>query len=100
LVVQGLFWGMKGAILAIVVEALLRISRRALKNRMMWGLAGLSFTHFAGVVEVISSISMRAPFPSSAAVVYARPTSIIPARNRDRRMCCASSDVATLSQDS
>jgi len=43
LVVQGLFWGMKGAILAIVVEALLRVSRRALKNRMMWGLAGLSF---------------------------------------------------------
>lgn len=43
LVVQGIFLGMKGAILAIVIEALLRISRRALKNPVMWWLAGLSF---------------------------------------------------------
>lgn len=43
LIVQGIFLGMKGAILAIVIEALLRISRRALKNGVMWILAALSF---------------------------------------------------------
>lgn len=43
LIVQGLFLGMKGAVLIIVVEALLRISKRALKNPVMWGIAAASF---------------------------------------------------------
>jgi chromate transporter len=41
--VQAVFFGIKAAVLAVVVEALLRISKRALKNKAMYGLAGLAF---------------------------------------------------------
>ena len=37
--VEGLFFGLKAAVLAIVVEAGLRISKRALKNRAMVAIA-------------------------------------------------------------
>src|SRR5882757_719223 len=37
--VQALFFGLKAAVLAIVLEAVLRIGRRALKNNAMIGLA-------------------------------------------------------------
>jgi chromate transporter len=42
-VVQALFFGLKAAVLAIVLEAVVRIGRRALKNRMMLGLAAAAF---------------------------------------------------------
>jgi chromate transporter len=41
--VDALFFGLKAAVLAIVVEALFRIGRRALHNRFMLGLAAASF---------------------------------------------------------
>ncbi len=41
--VQALFWGLKPAVLAIVVEAVLRIGRRALKNSVMVSIAALAF---------------------------------------------------------
>ncbi len=41
--VQALFFGLKPAVMAIVVEAVIRIGRRALKNRVMVALAGLAF---------------------------------------------------------
>lgn len=41
--VQALFYGLKPAVLAVVVEALLRIGGRALKNRVMVVIAGLAF---------------------------------------------------------
>jgi len=41
--VQALFFGLKAAVLAIVVEAVFKVGKRALKNRVMIGLAGLSF---------------------------------------------------------
>lgn len=41
--VQALFFGIKAAVLAVVVEALLRIARRALKNSWMYALAGAAF---------------------------------------------------------
>lgn len=41
--VQSLFLGVKAAVLVIVIEALLRISRRALKMRFHWWIAGLAF---------------------------------------------------------
>jgi chromate transporter len=47
----GLFLGVKAAVLAVVVEALIRISRRALKNRLMLAVAGAAFLAiFAGHV--------------------------------------------------
>jgi chromate transporter len=41
--VQALFFGLKAAVLAIVLEAVVRIGRRALKNEVMVGLAALAF---------------------------------------------------------
>ncbi|MEQ9326900.1 MAG: chromate efflux transporter [Rhodospirillales bacterium] len=41
--VEALFLGIKAAVLVIVVEALLRISKKALKGSVHWVLAGLSF---------------------------------------------------------
>ncbi len=41
---QAIFLGIKAAVLIVVVEALLRISKRALKGPEHWVLAGLSFS--------------------------------------------------------
>jgi chromate transporter len=41
--VQALFFGLKAAVLAIVLEAVVRIGRRALKNRLMVALAAAAF---------------------------------------------------------
>ncbi|TAN47593.1 MAG: chromate efflux transporter [Rhodospirillales bacterium] len=41
--VQAIFFGVKAAVLAVVVEALHRIGKRALKNGAMLGLAGAAF---------------------------------------------------------
>jgi chromate transporter len=42
-IVEGLFFGLKAAVLVIVIEAVLRVGKRALKNNMMMALAALSF---------------------------------------------------------
>ncbi|PNY82737.1 chromate efflux transporter [Deinococcus koreensis] len=41
--VQALFFGLKAAVLVIVLEAVQRIGKRALKHRVMWGIAALAF---------------------------------------------------------
>src|SRR3954471_20502896 len=41
--VEGALFGIKAAVLVIVVEALLRIGRRALKSRLLVGIAGAAF---------------------------------------------------------
>ena len=41
--IAALFFGLKCAVLVLVVEALLRISRRALRRRAAWALAGVAF---------------------------------------------------------
>ncbi|MGX9963037.1 chromate efflux transporter [Roseomonas sp. F4] len=41
--VAALFFGLKCAVLVVVVEALLRVARRALKGALPWLLAGLAF---------------------------------------------------------
>jgi chromate transporter len=41
--VEALFYGLKPAVLAVVVEAIIRIGKRALKNDVMVGLAGAAF---------------------------------------------------------
>jgi len=61
--VNALFFGIKAAVLAIVVEALLRVARRALKHASDWWIAALAF--FALYV-------FDAPFPliiAAAAIV-------------------------------
>jgi chromate transporter len=49
--VRALFFGLKAAVLAVVLEAVVRIGRRALKNRVMVGIAALAFVaiFFLGV---------------------------------------------------
>ncbi len=41
--VQGVFYGLKPAVVAVVIEAVIRIGKRSLKNRIMVFIAGLAF---------------------------------------------------------
>lgn len=41
--VEALFYGIKAAVLVIVVEALLRVAKKALSQKMHWLIAGLAF---------------------------------------------------------
>ncbi|MBN9253276.1 MULTISPECIES: chromate efflux transporter [unclassified Mesorhizobium] len=52
--VEAVFFGVKAAVLAVVVEAVLRIGRRALKSRFMVGIAIAAF---------IGIYAFRLPFP-------------------------------------
>ncbi|MEE2022834.1 chromate efflux transporter [Alkalimonas mucilaginosa] len=52
--VQGLFFGLKAAVLAIVLQALFRISQKALKNQLAWALAIGGF---------IALFAFNLPFP-------------------------------------
>ncbi len=52
--ISALFMGIKAAVLAIVVEALLRISRRSLKDQAEWAVAALAF---------IAIFFFKVPFP-------------------------------------
>jgi chromate transporter len=53
-IVTALFFGLKAAVLVIVVEAVLRIGKRALKTRMLMGIAAISF---------IAIFFLGVPFP-------------------------------------
>ncbi|WP_262300097.1 chromate efflux transporter [Microvirga sesbaniae] len=53
-IVAALFFGLKAAVLAIVLEAVVRIGRRALKNRILIGIAAAAF---------VAIFFLDAPFP-------------------------------------
>src|SRR5215217_6900415 len=53
-IVAALFFGLKAAVLAIVLEAVVRIGKRALKNRVLIGLAAAGF---------VAIFFLDAPFP-------------------------------------
>ena len=53
-IVQSLFFGLKAAVLAIVLEAVMRIGRRALRNAVMVALAAAAF---------VAIFVFRLPFP-------------------------------------
>jgi chromate transporter len=53
-IVQGLFFGLKAAVLAVVLEAVVRIGRRALKNQVMIGIAAAAF---------LAIFAFNVPFP-------------------------------------
>src|SRR4051795_1792215 len=57
--IDGALFGIKAAVLVIVVEALIRIGRRALKTPLLYGLAGFAF---AGI------FFLNAPFPLIVAI--------------------------------
>jgi chromate transporter len=52
--VQAIFFGLKAAVLAVVIEALLRISKRALRSRVMYFIAGAAF---------VAIFALHVPFP-------------------------------------
>jgi chromate transporter len=52
--VAGLFYGIKPAVTAIVLQAAHRIGSRALKNNWLWGIAGASF---------VAIFALNVPFP-------------------------------------
>lgn len=54
-IVSGLFFGLKAAVLAIVVEAVVRVGKRALKNPTMRVIAAVSF---------VAIFALGAPFPA------------------------------------
>jgi chromate transporter len=64
--VEGLFYGLKPAVVAVVVEAVARIGKRALKNQVMVMVAALAF---------VAIFFLEVPFPvivlSAAAIGYA-----------------------------
>jgi chromate transporter len=53
--VSALFFGLKAAVLAIVLEAVIRIGKRSLKNNVMLTIAGLAF---------VAIFFFRVPFPA------------------------------------
>src|SRR5258706_9271296 len=53
-VIEALFFGLKAAVLAIVIQAVVRVGRRALRNRIMIGLAATAF---------IAIFFFNVPFP-------------------------------------
>lgn len=52
--IEGLFFGLKAAVLAVVVQAVVRVGSRALKNNVMRGIAAAAF---------IAIFFLDAPFP-------------------------------------
>jgi chromate transporter len=80
-VIAALFFGLKAAVLAIVLEAVLRIGKRALKTRAMIGIAGVAFIAIfffsvpfpiiifgAAIIGIVTWLSDRgAPLRSAAA---------------------------------
>jgi chromate transporter len=78
-VVAALFFGLKAAVLAIVIEAVVRVGKRALRNRIMIGLAALAFIAIfffnvpfpviiiaAGVIGYVGASSGRPEFAAVA----------------------------------
>lgn len=53
--IDAVFFGLKAAVLAVVVEAVMRIGKRAIKGRLMLTVAGLAF---------LSIFLLRVPFPA------------------------------------
>src|SRR5260370_38409979 len=74
-VIEALFFGLKAAVLAIVIQAVVRVGKRALRNRIMMALAAIAFVAIfffnvpfpiiiisAGVIGYIGAKSGRPEF--------------------------------------
>ncbi len=80
-VIAAVFFGLKAAVLAVVVEAVVRIGKRSLKTRLMVGVAGLAFVAIfvfavafpivvlaAGLFGLLGSRVWPAGFPTPAPI--------------------------------
>lgn len=73
-IVAGVFFGLKAAILAVVIEALLRIGRRTLKAALLYGVAAVAF---------VAIFAFHVPFPViivAAGVSGLLVAKVVPAR--------------------
>ena len=83
--VEALFFGLKAAVLAIVIQALIRVGKRALRNRIMMALAAIAFVAIfffnvpfpiiiiaAGVIGFIGARAAVRNFPASNMAAAAR----------------------------
>ena len=83
---QSLFLGLKAAVLAIVVEAVFRVGRRALKGRLHLGLAAVSF---------LALFVFGIPFPlvilaaALIGLVFARKTAVVTDELEEARLAPA-----------
>ncbi|UFX44655.1 chromate efflux transporter [Bradyrhizobium sp. 41S5] len=78
--VEALFFGLKAAVLAIVIQAVVRVGKRALRNRVMVALAAIAFVaifFFAvpfpliiGAAAVVGLVGARLGRPEFAAVKH------------------------------
>ncbi|UGA42345.1 chromate efflux transporter [Bradyrhizobium quebecense] len=78
--VEALFFGLKAAVLAIVIQAVVRVGKRALRNRVMVALAAIAFVaifFFAvpfpliiGAAAVVGLVGARLGRPEFAAVEH------------------------------
>jgi chromate transporter len=77
--IEALFFGLKAAVLAIVIEAVVRVGKRALRNRIMIGIAAIAFVAIfffnvpfpiiiiaAGVIGYFGAMSGRSEFAAVA----------------------------------
>ena len=79
--IEAIFFGVKAAVLAIVIEALLRVARRALKGNADWLIAGLAFLAlycfdlpFPLVIIAAGLIGFFRASPSDLSPATARPS--------------------------
>src|SRR5207249_8030168 len=77
--IAAIFYGLKPAVTAIVLTAVIRIGRKALKNEVMWALAALAFVAIyffkapfpaivlgAGIIGFLGGLLWRAKFDSGS----------------------------------
>jgi chromate transporter len=77
--IEALFFGLKAAVLAIVIEAVVRVGKRALRNRIMIGIAAIAFVAIfffsipfpiiiiaAGMIGYFGAMSGRSEFAAVA----------------------------------
>ncbi|WP_374444902.1 chromate efflux transporter [Stella sp.] len=74
--IAALFFGLKAAVLVLVVEALLRVARRALRGAVAWAMAALAF---------LALYTLGVPFPlvvlAAAVVGFLVPDAVVAGRH-------------------
>jgi len=71
--VAGLLYGIKPAVVAIVLAAAWRIGKRSLKNGWLWAIAGLSFVCLTFLHLPFPAIVLGAALPFLVLAVLAWP---------------------------
>src|SRR5438105_11412124 len=87
--VEGALYGIKAAVLVIVVEALIRIGRRALKTRLLLGVAAAAFIGIFFFAIAFPLIVLAAALAGFFTTVAGAPVSAPPAPGRLRHAALA-----------